>query len=157
LDIVPTVARLCQAPLPAKAIDGVDIWPLMSERRAPAAADTVPRDAFLYFDSYYLQCARMGPWKLHVARYNTPPWIPIPSQMRQNVRLLNPELYHLESDPEESYNAAGDRPDIVASIRARMEALVPTFPEPVPSLWKAAAPGIYCPSGGWPAPPSQPG
>ncbi len=156
MDILPTVARLCGVPLPANPLDGVDIWPLLSERRGAGPVNGVARDAFLYFDSSYLQCARMGPWKLHVARYNTPPWIPLPPHWRQNVRLVTPELYNVEADPEESYDAARDFPDIVASIRARMNALIPTFPEPVPSLWNAAAnaPPAYTPSGGWPTPPS---
>lgn len=148
MDLLPTVARLCGATLPSNPLDGIDIWPLMAGQR-----DNIDRDAFLYFDSWNLQCARLGPWKLHVTRYNTPPWIPIPAQWRQNVLLATPELYNLEADPEESYDAASDHPDIVASIRARMDALVATFPNTVQSWWKniTSTPGTYCPAGGWPS------
>jgi len=155
MDILPTVGRLCGAPLPSSPLDGLDIWPLLAGSRDTRSV--VNRDAFLYFDSWNLQCARMGPWKLHVARYNTPPWIPLPAQWRQNLPLANPELYNLETDPAESCDVASDHPDIAASIRARINAMVPSFPEPVPSLWKStmnAAP-VYCPSGGWPAAPGQ--
>jgi len=151
LDIFPTVARLAGAPLPSAPLDGVDIWPMLTQPRAGASA-AVERDVFLYFDSAYLQCARMGPWKLHVARYNTPPWLDLPANFRQNLPLLSPELYNLETDPGEHYDASGDHPDVVAAIRARIEALIPTFPAPVPSLWKSlkAATASYTPAGGWP-------
>lgn len=148
MDILPTVARLCGAPLPANPLDGFDIWPMMTGR-----LETIDRDAVLYFDSSYLQCARLGQWKLHVTRYNTPPWIPLPSGWRKNVALVNPELYDVEADPEECYDVAGDHPDIVASIQARIKALVPTFPASVQLSWRNTwnAGQSYCPAGGWPS------
>ena len=148
MDILPTVARLCAATLPAAPLDGYDIWPLLS-----AQQDTTNREAFLYFDCGNLQCARLGPWKLHLTRYNTPPWLPIPSGWRRNMRLLNPELYNLETDPAESYDAANENPQIVASIRASVEGLLSTFPDAVQMLWRDTmqAPGVYCPAGGWPS------
>ncbi len=151
MDILPTVARLCAATLPAAPLDGYDIWSLLS-----AQQDTTNREAFLYFDCGNLQCARLGPWKLHLTRYNTPPWLPIPSGWRQNQRLANPELYNLETDPAESYDAANENPQIVASIRASVEGLLTTFPEPVQTLWRDTmqASGVYCPSGGWPSAPA---
>jgi len=151
LDVLPTVAGLAGAALPAKPLDGVDIWPMMAESRSGHTA-SVERDAFLYFDSGYLQCARLGPWKLHVARFNAPPWLDLPAHFRQNLPLADPELYNLDTDPGERYDVSSEHPEIVAAIRARMNALVPTFPDPVPSLWKscAGATAQYCPSGGWP-------
>lgn len=152
MDILPTVARLCAATLPAAPLDGHDIWPLLSTQQ-----DTTNREAFLYFDSWNLQCARLGPWKLHLTRYNTPPWLPIPSGWRKNLRLANPELYNLETDPAESYDAASENPQIVASIRASVEGLLSTFPDAVQMLWRDTmqAPGVYCPAGGWPRAPAQ--
>jgi Arylsulfatase A and related enzymes len=150
MDILPTVARLCNATLPAAPLDGYDIWSLLS-----AQQDIPNREAFLYFDSWYLQCARLGPWKLHMARYSTPPWLLLPAGWRQNLQLASPELYNLETDPAESYDESREHPEIVASIRANVERLLPTFPEPVQSFWRNTmlAPGVYCPSGGWPSVP----
>jgi len=150
LDILPTVAGLAGAALPAAPMDGIDIWPLLSGR-----SNSLVRETFLYFDSAALQAARQGPWKLHVARFNTPPWLPLPAGLRKNIRLLNPELYNLETDPEEHYNRAGERPDIVGSILADMERLVAGFPDPVLSAWKSAMnkTGTFCFPGGWPAAP----
>src|SRR5438128_5015735 len=60
-----SVARLTGAALPGKPLDGVDIWPLLSGRQ-----QDVTREVFLYFNDAYLQAARLGPWKLHIARYS---------------------------------------------------------------------------------------
>jgi arylsulfatase A len=46
-----------------------------------------------------------------------------------------PALYNLETDPDESYNAAAAHPDIVADITAHVERLVPGFPEEVQKAW----------------------
>jgi arylsulfatase A len=150
LDVFPTVARLTNAPLPAATLDGVDIWPLLTGQTGD-----LPRETFLYFDSINLQAARQGAWKLHVARFNTPPWLPLPGGVRKNVRLLNPELYNLDSDPEEHYDRAGEHPAIVASILADMERLAAGFPGAIPTLWREmmSTQGIFCFSGGWPAAP----
>jgi arylsulfatase len=46
-----------------------------------------------------------------------------------------PALYNLETDPDESYNAASSHPDVVADITGRVEKLVPGFPEEVQKAW----------------------
>ena len=132
MDILPTLARLSNVPLPAKPLDGVDIWPVLA-----GETTTVQRDVFLYFDSWNLQCARLGPWKLHVARYNDFAWSPDPVGGRQNLPLLQPELYNLERDPDESYDVAADNPQIVARIQQRIQELLPTFPSQVMDAWQA--------------------
>ena len=99
---MPTIARLSNATLPANALDGVDIWPVLSAQQT-----RVDHDAFLYFDSWPLQCVRLGPWKPHVARYSDFAGNPRPPEAgRQNLPLPNPELYTLENDPDESYSLA---------------------------------------------------
>ncbi|MCC7174073.1 MAG: sulfatase [Bryobacterales bacterium] len=130
MDILPTVARLAGAPLPAHVLDGVDIWPMLT-----GETDEAERDLLLYFDGWNLQCARSGKWKLHVSRYNSIAWTPDPPGGRYNLPLPNPELYDLAADPEESYDTAGDNPQIAARIRSRMEELLPTFPGPVMNAW----------------------
>ncbi|HEY1336629.1 MAG TPA: sulfatase [Bryobacteraceae bacterium] len=132
MDIHPTVARLCGAPLPAKPLDGVDIWPIITGDR-----DQVDRDVFLYFDSVYLQCARLGRWKLHMTRYNTKAWTPPPPEGRINLPLPKPELYDVLSDPQESYDCASAHPDIVADIRGRVDRIIPTFPAGIIDAWQS--------------------
>ena len=93
-------------------------------------------DALLYFDDWQLQCARWGKWKLHVARYNSDAFEPGPPEGRINLPLVHPELYDIESDPEESYDTAVDNPEVVAKIRTRMNELLQTFPDIVRSCWR---------------------
>src|SRR5262249_47567862 len=66
LDVFPTVAKLCGAGAPPNPVDGTDIWPLLS-----GAKQELEREALLYFDDVHLQCARLGRYKLHIARYNS--------------------------------------------------------------------------------------
>lgn len=128
LDILPTLARAAGAPLPGQRLDGVDIWPLLAGER-----EAVEREAFLYFDGWHLQCARMGQWKLHVSRYDTAPWLP---GNRVNLPLPHPELYDVDADPQESYDCAPENPQVVAEIRARMETMLPGFPSAVMTMWR---------------------
>jgi arylsulfatase len=131
LDLLPTIAALANAPTSSSphALDGVNIWPLLS-----GAVTDVPHELFLYFDNWNLQCARLGPWKLHVARYNSFPWSPDPVAGFYNLPIV-PELYNLERDPQESYDAAPEHPDIVADISARIQKALPTFPPDVMAAW----------------------
>jgi arylsulfatase len=147
LDLMPTVASLTGAALPANPMDGVNIWPMLS-----LTQDSVTRDAFLYIDTYNIQAARLGPWKLHVARYNTPPWVPLPKIGRSNLPLANPELYNILNDPGESSDVSQDYPQIVTEIQARIDSLVPNMPSQVQSAWKTttSTPVQWSATGAWP-------
>jgi arylsulfatase len=132
IDILPTVASLCGAAKPERPLDGVDIGPLLRGERREVA-----REMLLFFDGWNLQCARWGKWKLHVARYNSMAYNPAPSGGRINYPLAQPELYDLESDPDESYDVAPRHPGVVKQMRARMESLVESFPAEVRNAWAA--------------------
>jgi arylsulfatase A len=133
LDIFPTVTRLCGATLPAKPLDGIDIWPLLTNQKA-----SIDREVLLYFDGWDLQCARWMNWKLHVARHNTAAYTPSPPEGRLNYSLARPELYNLASDPDESYDVAPQNPQTVAEMQRRINSLVPSFPEEVQKSWAEA-------------------
>ena len=130
LDFLPTIANFTAARLPANPLDGIDIWPLLNGSTAD-----LPREVFLYFNFWDIQCARMGNWKLHVSRHNVAAYSPSPMAGLLNLPLANPELYDLVSDPEEGYDRADEFPEVVASIRARIEAMLPSFPEEVRASW----------------------
>jgi arylsulfatase len=130
MDIVPTVAKLCGSALPAKPLDGIDIWPLLHGDKA-----SIERDPLLYFDNWDLQCARWMNWKLHVARHNTGAYMPAPPVGRRSYPLPKPELYNLANDPDESYDVAPQNPDIVARMLAKIAEMLKTFPEPVQKAW----------------------
>lgn len=133
MDILPSVARLCAAPLPKNPLDGVDIWPLLSGERPE-----LNREALLYFDNINLQCARWKRWKLHVARHNSAAYSPAPQGGRINLPLRPPELYDLVNDPDESYDIAAGNPKIVSEIEARIERLMNGFPAEIRAAWTQA-------------------
>lgn len=150
MDVLPTLAGLTNADLPDNPLDGVDIWPVLT-----GAVESVPRPLYLYFHEFDLQCARLGKWKLHVARENAPAYVPNPVEGRMNLRLLNPELYDLDSDAEESYSVACENPRVVADIQARIAAMLPGLPTAVQVAWKATQSRAVNPNkdGEWPSVP----
>jgi len=132
IDILPTLARLCGAPLPAQPLDGIDIWPLLTGQK-----NELDREAYLYFDDVHLQCARLGRYKLHVARYNSAAYSPAPPRGRVNLPLTPPELYDVVGDVDESYDVAAEHPDIVKDILARIERLMAGLPPEIRQDWAA--------------------
>ncbi len=153
MDILPTLARLGRAGLPGKPLDGIDIWPLLS-----GETESLDREVLLYFDGNMVQCARRGRWKLHVARQNSPAFSPEPFGGRKALPLSTPELYDLQSDPEEAYDVAGEHPEIVADIRARIESSIVTFPNDVRYTWAStmATKVEGMPAGAWPVATAEP-
>jgi arylsulfatase A len=131
MDLLPTLTRLSGATPGSPRLDGIDIWPLMTGEQWD-----LDREVFLYFDSVYLQCARLGRWKLHLTRYNTRSWSPLPAGGRVNLPLPKPELYDVVTDPQESYDCAAAHPEVVADIRARVDRLIPTFPSGIIDAWQ---------------------
>lgn len=148
LDVLPTIASITQTQLPPN-VDGVDIMPMLTGSVAEVA-----RPPFLYFDGYNLQCARSGQWKLHMARYNTPAWSPVPVLGRMNLQLLPQELYDLYDDHGESFDCAGDNADIVTQIQKQVLDMLPSFPVDVQNAWAATVNRPVCPnsSGALPTP-----
>ena len=153
MDVFPTVARLTKAALPAKPLDGIDIWSLLSGR-----VQQIERDPLLYFNAWDLQCARWGNWKLHIARHNTTAYVPAPPGGVHNFVLPHPELYDLATDPDESYDVAPKYPEVVERMRAKIEQMISTFPEPVVKAYaesKAREVNPRMPVGAWPSPPRR--
>jgi arylsulfatase len=143
LDVFPTIAGLAGAKKPSMPFDGVDAWPVWSGKAA-----SLDREVLLHFDSWDLQAARLGPWKLHVTRHNTDTYQPAPAGGRVNLPLPQPELYNLDLDPDESYDVADRHPEVVRDITARIERLLPGFPAEVQKAWaetKARASWHYTP------------
>jgi len=134
LDIVPTVASICGAQLPDKHYDGLDISKLLK-----GEATSLHRGTMLYFavspHQQILECARKGSWKLRIAQGTGEiyinDWLGGSCGPKKHFLLPRPELYNLDLDPAESYNAATEYPEIVKEIQQDIEALIPTFPENV--------------------------
>lgn len=122
MDILPTVTRLCGAARPSKKIDGVDIWPLLSQQ-----SGVNPRDAFVYYyDNNSLKAIRKGQWKLT---------FPCISQTYKKITAIGHDgwpgkyakdsvqmaLYDLRTDPGETLDVQGQHQDVVAQLNALAE------------------------------------
>jgi hypothetical protein len=115
--------------LPANPLDGIDISPMLTGQQ-----NQLTREAFLFFNDICLQAARLGPWKLHVTRFNTWAFCPAPPDGRQNLPLT-PELYNVVSDPDESHDRAVRNTLVVADMQTRINNLIPTFGADVQGAW----------------------
>lgn len=123
MDVFPTVARLVGVQ-PKNTLDGINIWPMLSGQKTE-----LEREALLYFDNWNLQCIRLGRWKLHMTRYNSVTYSPVPGAGRKNLWLKTEELYDVVADPDESYDVADKHSEIVKDLLARADRLIAGFPE----------------------------
>jgi arylsulfatase A len=115
IDVLPTIAKLVGASLPAdRILDGRDISSLMYRPDAEPV-----RDTHLYFTAnQQLQAIRVGDWKLFLA-------LPEPSNKKADTAKATkkstspgPALYNLATDPGETKDVAGEHPEISARLRA---------------------------------------
>ena len=118
IDLLPTIAHICGAPLPHKKIDGVDIKELLMNN-----PDANPRDELaVYYEVNSLEAIRKGPWKLvfaHKARTykkNLPGYDGYPGAQPE---IPVPEaLYDLRHDPGETLDVQAQFPEVVKSLQA---------------------------------------
>ena len=116
IDVLPTLANICDASLPAKKIDGVNIRALLEGK------DTNPRDEFVYYyDENSLKAIRKGQWKLV---------FPANSQTYNKATAIGKDgfpgtyasgdvglaLYDLRSDPGEAINVKENHEDVVKEL-----------------------------------------
>jgi arylsulfatase len=123
IDLLPTIARLTGAPLPALRIDGKNIWPLLSGVEGAKS----PHEAyFIYFEADgQLQAVLSGRWKLVFPhQYRTlggqpggTGGQPVPYLMAETELAL----YNLSKDVGESKNLADRRPAVVARLQKLAE------------------------------------
>lgn len=132
MDLLPTICKLTGAALPKRPVDGRDITGVLA-----GTAKELDREVILYFDGVHVQCARWGKWKLHVARYNNVTYSPAPAGGRKNIWLERAELYDVVTDRDESFDVAAENPQVVATIRDRMEKLMESFPEEIRKAYAA--------------------
>lgn len=113
IDLLPTLAKLAGTPMPPLAIDGRDLWPVISRARAAA-----PHDALYFYWGNELHAIRSGKWKLHVPHpyqsLETPGNDGTPGKYVR--RQLELSLFDLERDPAEATNVAAQNPTIVSRL-----------------------------------------
>ena len=126
IDLFPTIAKLVGANLPAHAIDGRDVWPLLAG--TPGAKN--PHDAYwFYYENSQLQAVTSGDgrWKLQLPHtFRTLNGRPggrdgIPVKYDQQ-KLSEPELFDLETDLGEKTNVAAAHSNLVARLLKSAEA-----------------------------------
>lgn len=125
IDLLPTVAHLIDAELPALPIDGRNAWPLLAG--APDAAS--PQEAyFFWYHKNQLEAMRAGRWKLHFPHgYRTmqgrePGSGGSPGKYDYSART-GLELYDLTADIGERSDLASQRPEVVARLTALANAM----------------------------------
>ena len=142
IDLLPTIAKLIDAPLPKQPIDGLDVWPIISAQ--PNAR--TPHESLLFYSGDELQAIRSGDWKLHFAHdylavagppgragkpANFEKMQPksieesgirgIASRHGYEVRRIEQSLFNLKDDLGESRNVADQNPDVVRRLEALAE------------------------------------
>jgi arylsulfatase A len=116
IDILPTVAKLTGAALPAHTIDGKDIWPLMSGKSGVKS----PHEAFFYYRGYALEAVRSGKWKLHLPHsYRTLAGREggtggQPTKYEQGK--IDQSLFDLEKDIGEQNDVSAQYPDVIERL-----------------------------------------
>lgn len=142
IDLLPTIAKLINAPLPKHSIDGLDVWPILSGQ--PNAR--TPHESLLFFSGDELQAIRNGDWKLHFAHdYLTVAGPPgragkpanfekmqpksieesgirgIASRHGYEVRRIERSLFNLKDDPGETRNVVDQHADVVRRLESLAE------------------------------------
>lgn len=129
IDFFPTALMLAGeqniAAISKQPLDGKSIVSFLLGKESKG-----PQNLYLFFDGPYLQTARAGRWKIHVARWNIPRYTAA-SRQQKNVRLGAPELYDMSVDVGESYDVAAGNTAIVNELRARLIAALKTFPQEI--------------------------
>lgn len=124
IDILPTVAQLTGAALPAHTIDGKDIWSLISG----AAGAKSPHEAFFYYRGFALEAVRSGKWKLHMPHaYRTLAGRPggtggtggMPAKYEQ--AKIGVALFDLENDIGEQHDVSALHPEVVKRLMAHAD------------------------------------
>lgn len=120
IDLLPTLAGLVDAKLPAHKIDGLDVWPLLAG--SPGASN--PHDAYLYyFEQNQLQAVVSGDgrWKLQLPHtYRSLSGRPgghggTPVKY-DSLKIASPELYDLANDVGETTDLAEKHPEVVQRL-----------------------------------------
>jgi arylsulfatase A-like enzyme len=116
LDVMPTVAALAGAKLPAVKIDGADVSGILLGK--PDAKN--PHEALFYYANGNLNAVRSGRWK-----YKAPTTLQEETdygKYENPEAIIPPALYDLQRDPSEQKNVLKDHPDIVERLKKLLQA-----------------------------------
>lgn len=128
IDILPTIAHVIDAKLPAHTIDGLNCWPIVAGE--PNAKN--PHDFYaFYYEQNQLQAISSGDgrWKLQLPhKYRSIAGVTEKAQngipvLYKQQSIEQPELYDLYTDISESKNVAAEHPDEVARLQKHAQAI----------------------------------
>ena len=100
-DWLPTIAKLCDVPLPDRKLDGKDITPLLHSAAAPSPHET------LFWESGRQVAVRRGAWKLHGTKDRNGPF--------------KFALYNIPDDPGEQKDLSGQHEQLVTQLKKSLE------------------------------------
>ena len=110
VDIYPTLAKLAGASTEkSKPLDGVDVWPTISEGKAS------PRQEMVYNIEPFRGAIRVGDWKL----------------IWRTMLPSSVDLYNLAEDPYEKNNVAAAHPEKVTELKHRLDELAKGAAKPL--------------------------
>ena len=124
LDLLSSLATISGGKIPDdRIIDGLDLSDLMLGK-----TDESHRKTFFYYLTNTLEAARVGDWKLHVAK----PRVSRESEETEKDVSVVPapvidddvevkELYNLRADSSEQHNVYDQHPEVVAMIMREIE------------------------------------
>jgi arylsulfatase A-like enzyme len=125
IDLLPTIAKLTGAPLPANKIDGLDVWPIISGQ--PGASN--PHSSYwFYFHVNELEAVTSGDgkWKLQLPHTYRSMAGKAGGKDGTQVefsegQVKTAELYDLVHDIGETTEVSAQHPEIVALLKAEAE------------------------------------
>jgi len=117
IDILPTVARLIDARLPAHTIDGLDIRALMTGKQGARS----PHDALYFYWNETLEAVRSGKWKMHFPHSYRTLGGKEGGRGGQPVKYGEARtglaLFDLIKDPGEKQDVSAEHADVVARLK----------------------------------------
>ena len=128
IDILPTIAHVIDAKLPAHTIDGLNCWPIVAGDNGAKN----PHDFYaFYYEQNQLQAVTSGDgrWKLQLPhKYRSIAGVTEKAQngipvLYKQVTIDQPELYDLYTDISESKNVAADHPEEVARLQKHAQTI----------------------------------
>jgi arylsulfatase A-like enzyme len=121
IDLLPTVAGLTGAELPANPIDGLDVWDLIVGK--PGAVNPHAYYAFSRNKEFEAVMSGDGHWKLHL-----PHWYRVLVKAgndgaagKYTYRQIGLSLFDMEKDPFETTDVIAENPDVAKRLEGYAE------------------------------------
>lgn len=115
IDLLPTIAEITGAKLPAHPIDGMSILATLKDPKAPSPHKEA---GFFYYRNNRIEAVRLGKWKLRMGKEKAPSKRKGEAKVKKPAANPTVELYDLESDISESANLAEKHPDVVKKLQS---------------------------------------